>query len=334
MSFAKYNLIGIGSPIVDLLARVSEEFLASVEGGKGGMHLVNDTGLDAIITKLDKSSVFLSPGGAAANTTFAASHLGLSTAFLGKLGRDDNSRYYESEFRRAGGSRSRFKHTYHKSTGRCLSLITPDAERTMRTNLGAASSLECDDIRVSDFKECTHVHIEGYLLFNPTLFEHALITIKEAECSISLDLGSFEVVEASRKLLPDLVSKYIDIVFANEDEAEMLYGRGSDEKNLACMAELADITVVKRGKEGALIQSKDSSHNVAAEPATARIDTTGAGDLWAAGFLYAYLNGYGLDLCGKAASYMGARAIEKVGTAFDNGEWNLIRAGIQRILSN
>ncbi|MBN2434968.1 MAG: adenosine kinase [Spirochaetes bacterium] len=330
----KYDLIGVGSPIVDLLAKINENFLLNIGGGKGGMQLVDDSIMDKIITEIDKSTITVSPGGSAANTIFAASHLGLRTAFVGKLGRDENSRFYESEFRRAGGSRSRFKHTYHNSTARCLSLITPDAERTMRTNLAAASELDVSDINSHDFQECRHVHLEGYLMYNPELFIHILKTVKQSGCTISMDLGSYEVVNSSRLELTELISKYVDMVFANEDEAEALFGKNDHEKNLDSLGDLCETAAIKIGPDGSLIKSGKDFVLVKPEPASARIDTTGAGDLWASGFLYARLRGHDLATSGRAASYMGARAVEKTGTAFNSEEWQYIQKGIKDILSS
>ena len=144
--------------------------------------------------------------------------MGASCSFLGKIGNCEEGAFYRDSFAKLGGDITRFK-VGSISNGRCLSLVTPDGERTMRTDLGAAMSLSPDEISVSDFVGCTHAHIEGYLLFNESLMLRVIESAKEAGCTISLDLASFEVVNATKSILPGILRNYVDIVFANEEEA-------------------------------------------------------------------------------------------------------------------
>jgi len=326
------DLIGVGSPIVDLLAAVKDDFLKNVRGDKGGMVLVDDAEMDSILAHIDSDNIVIAPGGAAANTTFAATRLGLRTAFVGKLGNDDNAQFYQISYTKQGGDCSRFKFNPHKSSARCLSLITPDGQRTMRTNLAAASDLEPADITSDDFAGASHVHIEGYLLFKPNLLESALKKIKESGCTVSLDLGSFEVVNDCIKILPAILDNYVDIVIANEDEAFAFTGERDSRKALDKLSAHCRIAAVKLGKDGALLT--DRVHTVKAEPLAVKNvkDTTGAGDLWASGFLYGFVRELSLEKCGEIASLMGANAVECVGACtFDEDRWDHIHARVAEI---
>src|SRR5439155_21277667 len=193
-------LIGVGSPIMDLLARVPEDFLRkNVAGEKGGMVLVDHAEMERIVGLLDGDPAYAT-GGSAANATFNAARLGLRATFLGKLGNDALARIYRHAFELAGVDGSRFKQGVHPNA-RCLALVTPDAQRTMRTCLGAAMTLGAEEISAADFTNCRHAHIEGYLVFNQALANSVLTAARVAGCTTSLDLSSFEVVNASRDWL-------------------------------------------------------------------------------------------------------------------------------------
>src|SRR5688572_32198272 len=183
---ATFDLIGVGSPIMDLLARVSDEFLKRhVAGEKGGMVLVDHNEMQRIIALLDGEPAYAT-GGSAANATFNAARLGLRSTFLGKLGHDDLARVYRHAFETAGVDGSRFKHGAN-ANARCLALVTPDAQRTLRTCLGAAMTLAPTEITAADFTGCRHAHIEGYLVFSRALADAVLTAARSAGCTTSLD---------------------------------------------------------------------------------------------------------------------------------------------------
>ena len=181
---------------MDLVARVPDAFLANISGEKGGMVLVDDAEMGRIVALLDTPPA-VTTGGSAANATFNAARLGLRTTFVGKLGNDAMARTYAERFAQVGVDTSRFKRG-SVANARCLAMVTPDAQRTMRTNLGAAMTLTPDEISKEDFKGVKHAHIEGYLVFNQDLCEAVLNAARAAGCTISLDLSSFEVVNATR----------------------------------------------------------------------------------------------------------------------------------------
>lgn len=324
-------VLGVGSPIVDVLARVSDAWLRdTIPGEKGGMELVDAQTMAAILSKLDGELV-RAPGGSAGNTTFALARLGTGAAFLGKIGDDADGAYYREIFEQLGGCGDRFKVSREAPTARCLSLVTPDSERTMRTDLGAAASFLPQEVTEADFHGCTHVHVEGYLLFNPDLLLAVLTAAKNAGCTVSLDLASFEVVRASATTLPGLLRDYVDMVFANEDEAEAFSGSASPEDGLRALSRLCPVTAVKLGKDGALLHRNGQDIHVAARAAEAVVDTTGAGDYWAAGFLHGMLQNLPLGTCGELGSLLGAEAVQQMGAFIEDARWEHILQNVRAI---
>lgn len=311
---------------MDLLARVPDEFLQRhVAGDKGGMVLVDDREMQRIIDLLDGEPAY-STGGSAANATFNATRLGLRSTFLGKLGNDELARVYRSVFEKNGVDGSRFK-TAATTNARCLALVTPDAQRTMRTCLGAAMTLAPTEISAADFAGCRHAHIEGYLVFNQALADAVLAAARAAGCTTSLDLSSFEVVNASRDWLFGQFRKGLDVVFANEDEIRALFQDQTSEysaltKKLASYGVLA---AVKVGKDGAWLARDGELHRVAPVQVADVVDTNGAGDAWAAGFLYGFLRGWPLPNCGSLASLMGAETVMHMGPIIPDAHWQLLR---------
>jgi len=328
----RLQLIGVGSPVIDYVTEVQEETISLACGEKGGMELVDSHQLDGFLNLADKRTK-RTPGGSAGNTTFALARMGMDCAFLGKLGDDPNGSYYREKFNEVGGDCSRFKNDGHQPTACCVSLVTPDSERTMRTCLGAAQSLTPEEIALSDFEGCRHVHVEGYLVFNRLLIEHILQTAKCAGCSVSLDLGSFEVVRESRGFLPEFLSRYVNIVFANADEAAEFTGDDDPETGLVALGQLCHIAAVKVGADGAWLKKGGRTVKVSALPTEHLLDTTGAGDYWAAGFLYGYLNDLSLTESGVVASLLGRNVIEHHGAVLPQKAWEGIFAETA-VLSN
>jgi sugar/nucleoside kinase (ribokinase family) len=319
------ELAGVGSPIMDLVAQVPDSFLANVSGEKGGMVLVDDAEMGKILSLLGEQPA-VTTGGSAANATFNAARLGLRTAFIGKLGNDRLAQVYVERFTAAGVDVSRSKRG-SVANARCLALVTPDAQRTMRTNLGAAMTLSPSEIRPEDFRGVRHAHIEGYLVFNRDLCEAVLNAARAAGCTISLDLSSFEVVNAARDWMFTQFGHGIDIVFANEDEIRALYpGHGGDFEALA--RELAShgvIAAVKMGRDGAWIAKGREAHRIAPVRLSDVVDTNGAGDAWAAGFLYGYLRGRPLHECGAIASVMGSETVRHLGPLIPGSAWDAVK---------
>ena len=264
-------------------------------------------------------------GGSAANATFNATRLGLSTTFLGKLGNDELARVYRQRFEGAGVDGSRFKHGTEPNA-RCLALVTPDAQRTLRTHLGAAMTLSPAEIGAADFRGCRHAHIEGYLVFNQALADAVLTAARAAGCTTSVDLSSFEVVNASRAWLFSQLRKGIDVVFANEDEIRALFeDQQSDFATLARrLADHGVLAAVKVGKDGAWIAQGEQLHRIEPVAVASVVDTNGAGDAWAAGFLFGYLRGWTLPASGALASLLGAETVMYMGPIIPQTQWDIL----------
>ena len=322
----RFDLVGIGNPIMDLLAHVDDGFLAAnVAGEKGGMVLVDDAEIDRLLGKIGTRFSMVS-GGSAANAVLGATRLGLRTSFIGKIGGDETADNYFKNFTAAGGDGSRFKRAALPN-GRCLSMVTPDGQRTMRTHLGAAMTLDPNEITVADFDGARHAHIEGYLLFNPALAEKVASTARAAGCSLSLELSSFEVVRVAREWILEQLHAGMEVIFANEDEVRALFETEESYESLARkLASFGGTACVKLGKDGALVARGDDLHRIAPVVVPSVVDTTGAGDAWAAGFLYGYLKGWPLPACGALGSELGAATVGQVGPALPEDEWERIRA--------
>lgn len=319
------DVIGVGSPIVDTLIRVDDAVLASVGGEKGGMELVSDEWMSATLARLEGDRTE-APGGSAGNTAAGLARLGARVSFLGKVGDDSGGRFYLERFAELGGDTARFK-VGNCPNGRCLSLVTPDSERTMRTNLGAAMTLSPDEVTIADFEGVRHAHIEGYLLFNPELMDKVLRSAVATGCTVSLDLASFEVVNAARDRLPGILEESVDLVFANEEEAAAYFGGAGTPRDWALrLAEICGTAAVKVGRDGAYIAAGGRIDHVPARPVTAVVDTTGAGDLWAAGFLYGWSRGAEMDDCGRMGAVLAAEVIQVLGADIPAAAWQRIRS--------
>lgn len=321
-----FELIGVGSPIMDVVARVTDDFLRKhVAGDKGGMVLVDDPEMGRIISLLEGEPAY-STGGSAANATYNAARLGLRATFLGKLGNDRLAKIYRDAFQAAGVDGARFKQAA-LNNARSLILVTPDAQRTMRTSLAAAMTLAPTEISAADFAGCKHAHIEGYLVFNQALADTVLASARAAGCTTSLDLSSFEVVNASRDWLFSQFKRGIDIVFANEDEIRALFqDTKSDYDDLAQrLASYGVLAAVKIGKDGAFIADKHLLYRIEPFAVADVIDTNGAGDAWAAGFLYGYLRGWPLQKCGNLASFIGAETVQHTGPIIPETHWQVLK---------
>lgn len=320
------ELVGVGSPIMDLLATVPEAFLHHVAGEKGGMVLVDSDEMHRILSLLEVAPAY-STGGSAANATFNAARLGLRTSFIGKLGNDALAESYRRNFEAAGVDGTRFKHG-DLPNARCLALVTPDAQRTLRTCLAAAMTLSPAEISRADFAGCRHAHIEGYLVFNQALADAVLAAARSAGCTVSLDLASFDVINVTRDWIFSQLHKGIDVVFANEDEIRALYqDQTSDYASLARrLAGHGVLAAVKMGRDGAWIANGTELHRVDPVVVSDAIDSNGAGDAWASGFLYGYLRGWPLPACGALGSLMGAETVRHLGPIIPASHWPAVRA--------
>jgi sugar/nucleoside kinase (ribokinase family) len=317
------NILGIGNALVDILATLTDDsILQEFNLPKGSMQHVDETTANRLWKRLHTlGGIQHVAGGSAANTMAGAAQLGLHCTFIGKTGDDEPGQFFARD-QAAHGITATLLHSA-TSTGCCTVFISPDAERTMATYLGAAIELSPDDLDEKMFKGHGYFYIEGYLVQNHDLVRRAMELANAQQLTIVLDLASYNVVEQNRNFLHDMLQQYVHIVFANEAEAEAFTGKKSHEA-LGELSKLSDIAVVKVGREGSLIQRGNAVHTVKACPANV-IDTTGAGDLYAAGFLYGHAAGLPLDQCGAIGAITAAKVVEVIGPKVSGDGWTAIK---------
>jgi sugar/nucleoside kinase (ribokinase family) len=217
----------------------------------------------------------------------------------------------------------------HIETGRAVALIGPDTERTFATYLGAAIELNRDDLSPELFYQYDIFHVEGYIVQNHALLETALKLARETGLKISLDLASYNVVDQNRDFLEKMLKEYVDIVFANEDEARSLTGLEPAEA-LEQLAGMCETAVVKIGREGSLARSGNLKVEIGVIDVNC-IDTTGAGDLYAAGFLYGIVHEFPLEKCGRIGAILAGKVIEIIGPKLDETGWKAAKGLIKDV---
>jgi len=319
------KILGIGNALVDILIRIEDEkILGQLNLPKGSMQLVNKEQSDEILAKLIDFPRSLAAGGSAANTIHGLGMLGIKAGYIGVIGRDELGESFEQDICDAGVepylSRS------NTETGRAITLITPDSERTFATFLGAAIELSASGIRhlASDiFSNYDYLHIEGYLVQNHDLIHAAVELAKANGLLVSLDLASYNVVEANLKFLTDIVIRHVDILFANEEEAQVFTGH-EPEKALHHISQFCEVAVVKTGESGSMVKSQEVVSEIGTIPVNP-VDTTGAGDLYASGFLYGHSLGWPLEKCGEAGALLAGNIIEEIGAKMSGERWENIK---------
>jgi sugar/nucleoside kinase (ribokinase family) len=314
-------VVAIGSALVDILVHETEEFRARSGAVKGGMTLVAVDHLERTLAAT-KGMCGVVPGGSACNTAIGIARLGGAARFIGKRGLDPFGDLFEEKLRKNAVEAFLFRDP--SPTGRVLSIITPDAQRSMLTFLGAAAETRAEEISETCFSGARIVHVEGYLVFNRDLILTALEAAKRAEAFVSLDLASFTIVEQHRDFLAEIIERHVDILLANEDEARVFTGLEDEDAALEALSEKADLAVLKIGSRGSLIAHNGKRLRVAPLDCSGVVDTTGAGDLWASGFLYGLVNGFPLDFCGALGSFCGAEVCRVFGAAIPAEGWERI----------
>lgn len=318
-------IAGVGAALVDLLVEESDRFVAGMGSDKGGMTLVELQTIDSAL-KTTQAPVKVVPGGSACNTMVGIGNLGGKARMIGRLGRDELGKAFLDGLVKAKVDH-RIRHS-DMPTGRVLSVVTPDTQRTMFTYLGASSLLGPDDVSLEDLAGVGTIYLEGYLLFNRPVVEKFLILAKQAKAKVVLDLGSYQVVEICRDFLDQIIGS-VDIVLANEDEAKAYTGMGETE-SLEILAGKVDTAVVKIGKKGALLAQGKKRVQVDAHLVKA-LDTTGAGDLWASGFLYGLSQDLGLENAARLGCKVGSEVVQVMGAVIPDVGWQRVhqyRAGL------
>lgn len=312
----------MGNALVDIMTVLkTDRKLKEFALPKGSMQLVSKEFSNRLMAGTLGLQKKQSSGGSAANTVHGLANLGVKTGFVGKIGKDNLGRFFENDLSENNITPLMFLDL--EETGRSIALISKDSERTFATYLGAAVDLKEEDITSDIFKGYQFFHIEGYLVQNRELIRKAMRLAKSHGLTVSIDMASFNVVKENRDFLESIIHEYVDIALANESEAESLTGE-KPEKALSVMSSMADIAVVKLGKNGSLIKQGSEEHSIGIEEVRS-IDTTGAGDLYAAGFLYGLCKDQSLEICGKTGSILGAYVTTVIGAKMDEETWKTVK---------
>ncbi|MDR1171106.1 MAG: adenosine kinase [Bacteroidales bacterium] len=324
------RVLGMGNALVDMMTELPDDHLLDEFGlQKGSMQLVDKEFSNHVLGKIQQLKKSEISGGSAANTICGLAAMGIETAFIGKVGKDRLGEVFEKDLVR-NGIHPLLQYSGNE-TGLALALVSPDSERTFATHLGAAVELEPDDLTSDMFQGYTHFYIEGYLVQHHELIRRAVELAKENSLDVILDLASFNVVADNLDFLHFLVKEYADVVFANADEARTFTGGKKPEDALEEIAEDCWIAVVKTGKNGSLIQNGRQVYRVPASRVNC-IDTTGAGDLYASGFLYGMLNDLDLPLCGEIGSILAGKVIEVIGARIPDATWPEIKDRVKKVI--
>jgi len=319
------KVLGIGNALVDALNKLkSDDLLKELGLPKGSMQLVDAETSANIQKKSEDLEKEMASGGSAANTIHGLANLGVETAFIGTVGNDDIGNFFINDLKKSG-----IKPLLNISStpsGLANAMISPDGERTFGTFLGAAIELATKDLKPEQFAGNDLLHVEGYLVLNHDLLEGILKMAKDNGLEISLDLASYNVVEDNLEFLKEMVEQYVDIVFANEEEAKAFTGM-EPEDALNELAKVTKVAVVKVGSKGSMIKTNNETTYIDVEP-TEVVDTTGAGDLYAAGFLYGYVNNMSDDQSGKIGAMLASKVIADYGAKLNEDDWAEIKSKI------
>ncbi len=322
------KVLGMGNALVDVLVRIPNDDILSQFGlPRGSMQLVDNARSAEIYEAIKGMNPQTVSGGSSSNTISGLSNLGIATGIFGKIGRNELGQLFKADMEKVGVETHLF--SSDTLTGNCISLISQDSERTMATCLGAAVELSADDISDDLFYGFSHLYVEGYWVQNYDLIETAFRKAHNRGLTCCLDLASYNVAEENKEFLVKIIDKYVDVVFANEEEATAFTGK-EDMEALNEIGEIASTVVVKLGRRGSLIKMNDTITRVGIVSCIP-IDTTGAGDLYAAGFLYGMINGLTPEKCGEAGAILAGNVIEVIGTKMDTQRWTNIRKAINKL---
>lgn len=314
--------------MVDILYRLHDEHLLSeIHLKKDAMTLINERWehqIEDLTRDIEKSQA---SGGSIGNTMVALARLGREPGYIGRVGNDEMGRFFESKLQ-AAGVHTNLIHG-REMTGVAHTFITPGGNRTFGTMLGAAYYLGPNDITEEMFRGYDLLHIEGYLVQSQELIEAICQKAKSAGLILSLDLSSFNVVSKNRTYFHHLISDYIDIVFANEGEARAFTGSFDSQEQVRHIAHLCDLAVVKLGEHGSIAMLEGGRiYKCHAVHVDNVVDTTAAGDYFAAGFLHALTRGHRLEKCLQTGTILATESIQVVGNELSPAAWNRIKSSI------
>ena len=316
------KILGIGNALVDIVTYIDDETILQMFAlPKGSMQLVDSVKSEMVKTGTGSFDKTLASGGSAANTIHGLSLLGVPTGFIGSIGKDETGDFFENDLKNVGVKT--YLSRRQSPTGTAIALITSDSERTFATHLGAAIELNAADLNASDFIGYDILYLEGYLIINKPLILTACKLAKANKMKIALDLASYNVVEAKLSDFKEIVEQFVDIIFANEEEAKAFTGLDA-QTSVFRLSELCETAVVKVGSEGSWLKRGEEVIKIGTIPVTLK-DSTGAGDLYASGFLYGVAINDTLENCGLYGAILSGKVIEIPGARLDHTKWDEIK---------
>ncbi len=322
------KVLCLGNALVDIITQLeSDSILETLNLPKGSMQLVDSDVSKMVQNATSELKSSLQTGGSAANTANGIANLGVGSAFIGMVGEDKLGEFYINDMVE-NSIEPRFFKSKTTSTGCAVALVSKDGERTFATYLGAAIELKAELLSKELFQGYDYFHIEGYLIVNNDLIRKAIELAKQEGLKVSIDFASYNVVEENLDFLKE-ICKSVDIIFANEQEAKAFTNKEAEEA-LEDIAEICEIAVVKIGKKGSLIKNGDNKIVIGKRERTC-IDTTGAGDMYAAGFLAGLCLGRDLEVCGQMGSILASEVIEVYGAKMDSLTWDRIKKEISSL---
>ncbi len=311
---ADFDVLGIGNALVDVLSTEDDAFIERLGLTKGAMTLIDTDRAEAIYAAMGETTEM--SGGSAANTLSGVASFGGRAAYSGRVKDDGLGKAFAHDLNSLGVHFESVRAVEGDPTGRCMIVVTPDGERTMNTYLGASATLCADDLDLDLIARAKVTFLEGYLFDRPeakAAFRVAAEAAHAAGRKVSLTLSDGFCVERHRDDFLELVAEGVDILFANEDEITKLYGVDSFEEGVEAVRGVCEIAAVTRGRQGSVVVTKEDLVAVEAHQVPKRVDTTGAGDLYAAGFLFGLTEGRPLHECGRLGSIAAAAVIGHIG---------------------
>ena len=311
----KIDLVGIGNAIVDIVSNIDDEFLTRNLLKKGSMNLINLQDSSNILN--DCNIMKKVSGGSAANTVVSLANLGNNVEFIGRIKDDEFGNFFSKDIKESGATfNSKYVET-RESSAHSVILITPDAQRTMCTYLGASTEFEPDDINYESIKLSKYLYLEGYL-WDSELAKKAFIKAakiaKESKTKIILSLSDAFCVDRHRESFLDLINDFVDILFCNEEEVKSLFKINDLEKCKIKIKSLCELTAITLGEKGSLIVNKNKTELIKPFLFGKAIDTTGAGDIFAGGFIHGLINNLSLNDCGQIGSICAGHIVTQIGS--------------------
>lgn len=325
------KIIGIGNALVDALVILPNDDLLKIFGlSKGSMTLIGDEEQQRIQECFASLDVKRATGGSAGNTMLALANLGANPGFIGAVGAGATGEFFAANCARCGIKP--YLSTLPMQSGIAYTFITPGGERTFATYLGAAAMMGPEDLTPEMFEEYDYLYVEGYLVQNHALILRAVELAKEKGLKICLDLASYNIVAADHEFFTRLVTDYVDVVFANEEEARA-FAKAEAAEALECLHSLCEVAVVKLGAAGSTIMNEGEKSFAPAMEVSEVVDTTAAGDFYAAGVMYGLMNDCSAEQCIALGTLLSGHVIQIVGTQLSDGVWEQIKTDVNQIIT-